>query len=296
MTTRTNGSPGLEVSLFCVQLTSPDPGAEGAGPTVSNYYSGLVDLPYYSNGYDYQPMGSIGTGAPFITYDSNSGTFTVGYQINCLAADYNPSTSDFQTFMLPYYTDSIYAAGGSPDPSTIKSVTVNIYDNSGALIESAQKTGTISTIKTVKRDLDPVSTLVVITDSPSIGEMGSYIIQSATQTSQYFAILWSTVLVTGNDPNQTEVYPLMYYPQLPPFNVAGGSDAPAISCGTIWVWNTSPAWNRQIVYPNVAPYSSFPNYMNVVGCFVLPDLGTFTSVLNVATGSSYPLNTSVQTM
>lgn len=261
---RNNEVENQMVSLFCIQLTAPD-------GTETNYYSGMVDLPAYNDGADGFSYESVYPGQlrSYMSYDSGSLTFTAYFQVNCSAEEYNPSTTEYQTFLLPFYTDN-----PALQPPFGKSYTVEVIllDVNKAPIPKKKRLGIVSTPQRVQPDEQMFLPLKFFPANTKSNEMGSLILNSVTQNSQYFVIIWTTVYTTVSDEN-VEVYPILYYPN----NVINAKDqTPPNLVYANWIWSTSPGSgsNRNLPYP----YPQIPNYMNTVGCMAMDTVDQYTGI------------------
>jgi hypothetical protein len=244
MTQRSNEIQGCEVSLMCFTLADP------SGKHY-NYYSGLVDLPADFDGsynnyiLDNSPQECNNP----ITYDESTNTFTVSYSIP--ESLYNPNGA-YKTFMLPIYTDQSDLA---PNEQMQVKVVINQTNAQGATTQTVEKLGTVSTIRTVHNDEGPSLDLIQFVSAVNYESFNclNTVIQSCTQSNQYFVILWSCI------PQTTSAFwPLMWKPNAS-IGDSGSSMLLNIDCNW-WNWANSPAECRQMPAPN-----PIPEYTIIIG-------------------------------
>ncbi|MES2778832.1 MAG: hypothetical protein V4651_02945 [Bacteroidota bacterium] len=230
--------PDCQVSLICFTLTDPT-------GKMYNYYTGMVDLPADTQGgWSYVLDNSTPQNNNPITYNEDSNTFTVGYTIP--ESLYNPNGA-YKTFLLPIYTDQ---AALSANIQMNMVVNINLISDNGS--KTIVKHGTVSTIRTVHGDggaSDPASLQLinyVPTGNPEGLNCWNAIINSCTQPSQYFIVLWACIPQSVG-----AVWPLMYKPNAS-VSDPGSSNGSQIICNW-WYWNDSPAVNRGIPAPDPIP-------------------------------------------
>lgn len=236
---------GCQASIMCFSITAPD-------GTVSNYYSGLVDLPADINGsWDSY---TIFNGTPDlfipITYNPNPSMFSVIFEIDQNL--WNPN-GQYKTFMLPFYVDQ-----GDLSASVQMNMNVVINQIGPNPPGSIVKTGTVSTIKVLQNDFGSEVTYLdlnkfELVQSPTYPDVGNFIIRSCTQRDQYFIILWMSVPASVG-----AMYPLMYAPNASMNNI-GNSVPGTVTCNW-WYWSNSPAINLGIPEPN-----PLPDYTVIIG-------------------------------
>lgn len=245
MQRRTNDPniPACQASIMCFSITDP----EGV---VSNYYSGLVDLPADINGSwdSYSLSNSTPEFFQPIVYNPSSNMFSVTYNISVDL--WNPN-GQYKTFMLPFYVDQgALSANIEMNMNVIISFTPSA-SNPNPNPPNVIKSGTVSTIKVLQNDegagvqyLDLYNFNLV--QSPTYPDVGNFVIRSCTQRDQYFIILWMSIPASAG-----AIYPLMYAPNASMNNI-GNSVPGTVTCNW-WYWSDSPAINLGIPEPNPLP-------------------------------------------
>ncbi|MFA6261123.1 MAG: hypothetical protein WC760_06640 [Bacteroidia bacterium] len=265
MTQRNNNPdfPNQTVSLFCMYLTDPN------GNTYS-YYSGFVDLPEDING-SFTAYALMNPIQP-ITFSNNK--FLVQYGIPMGLV--NPNPTNYQTFMLPFYTDP-----GAPEPSDAlyADVIINALDSNGVTVSSETKQGTVSTIKVIQPDGGEGLELDKFTPVQDAAWNTCYklVLKSCTQNSQFFIVTWASI----QQSNGMCLWPLMYSPNAATLNT-GNSEGAAMICNW-WNWNDSPAVQRGIPQPDPIPGS-----ISIIGS-ICAIAGQYTTV-NIDS-ETYPVTT-----
>jgi hypothetical protein len=158
-------------------------------------------------------------------------------------------------------------------------VNINLRDDSGRILETKVKKGTVSNIRSVHQDetyslelYNFIPQQLTVQDN---FQCWNTILRSYTQLNQYFVIVWANI-------PQTKIggalWPLMVTPNASVF-LPGASANGKIVCNW-WNWNDSPAVGRQLPYPNPVP-----EYNIIVGS-ITSDADAYT--LTQFNDSTYP--------